>query len=334
MKRITILLACCGLLATVCASAASVPQLINFQGRLTDAAGQTVPDNSYTVTFRLFDNLTGGSLLWEENQNVTTANGLFTVLLGASTPIPDAAFDVDSCYLEVQPLGSDPIVPRARITSVAYARNAGRLNGLSAADLDQSAELAAHAANSSAHHTKTMSASELVTGTLAEERLPQRAIDSTEIQDASMSARQILDEPGIAHSHATLTTISTTLNIVDSTMIVAPSFGYVLVLASGWFYDLHSTGGQVSAMLSLSASRTAHDLEHTARFEVRTSAPAGHTTENFMIQSVHVVNQGQLFKLFLLGSMSGTEFPNVQNIHLNALFFPTSYGEIDIPLAK
>jgi hypothetical protein len=333
MRRITLFLAFCWLLGAVCASAAEVPQLINFQGRLTDAAGQTVPDNSYTVTFRLFDNLIGGSLLWEEDQSITTAGGLFTVLLGASLPIPDAAFDVDNCYLEVQPSGSDPIAPRARLTSVAYARNAGLLDGASAADLDESGEITAHAAQPSAHHSKTMSASELVTGTLAEELLPQRGIDSTEIQDASISARQILDEAGIAHSHSTLTTISSTLKIIDSSMIVAPSFGYVLVMASGWFYDLHSTGGQVSTTLSLSSSRTSHDLEHTARFEVRTNAPAGHTTENFMIQSVHVVNQGQMFKLFLLGSMVGSEFPNVQNVHLNSLFFPTSYGEIDVPLA-
>ena len=333
MKRITTLLACCWLLGAVCVSAAEVPQLINFQGRLTDAAGETVPDGSYTVTFRLFDNLVGGTLLWDEDQDVTTVSGLFTVLLGASTPIPDVAFDVDSCYLEVQPLGSDPIAPRARLTSVAYARNAGLLNGASAADLEESGELATHAAQPGVHHSKTMSASELVTGTLAEELLPQRGIDSTEIQDASLGARQIYDEAGIAHSHSTLTTISSTLKVVDSAMIVAPSFGYVLVLASGWFYDLHSTGGQVSTTLSLSSSRTSHDTEHTARFEVRTNAPAGHTTENFMIQSVHVVNQGQMFKLFLLGSMTGSEFPNIQNVHLNALYFPTSYGEIDVPLA-
>jgi hypothetical protein len=308
--------------------------LINFQGRLTDAAGQPVLDNSYTVTFRLLDSPVGGTLLWDEDQDVTTAGGLFTVLLGASTPIPDVAFDVDSCYLEVQPLGSDPIAPRARLTSVAYARNAGLLDGASAADLDESGELATHAAQPSAHHSKTMSASELVTGTLAEELLPQRGIDSTEIEDASLGARQIYDEAGVAHSHTTLTTLSsTTLKVIDSAMIVAPSFGYVLVLASGWFYDLHSTGGQVSATLSLSSSRTDHDMEHTTRFEVRTNAPAGHTAENFMIQCVHVVNQGQVFKLFLLGSMSGSEFPNVQNVHLNSLFFPTSYGEIDVPLA-
>ena len=73
------------------------------------------------------------------------------------------------------------------------------------------------------------------------------------------------------------------------------------------------------------------DTEHTARFEVRTNAPAGHTAENFMIQSVHVVNQSQVFKLFLLGSMTGTEFPNVQNVNVNTLFVPTSYGEIDVP---
>jgi hypothetical protein len=96
---------------------------------------------------------------------------------------------------------------------------------------------------------------------------------------------------------------------------------------------MHFSGGQVSATVSISASRTSHDAEHTARFEVRTDAPEGHTTENFLIQCVKTVTQGQAFKLFLLGDMTGNEFPKVQNVHLNTLYFPTSYGEIDVPAA-
>jgi hypothetical protein len=328
-------------LAGVVAHSAAVPQLINFQGRLDDATEQTVPDGTYSVTFRLLDHPLGGNLLWEETQDVTTTDGLFAVLLGAVEAIPDTAFDVDSCYLEVQPVGSDPIAPRARLTSVAYSRQAGTadlLGGVTPQELEESSEIgdsiAAHRFISNAHHQKTVSASELGVGTLAEERLPQRGIDSTEIQDASISARQVLDEPGIAHKYTSLTPLSSTIKIIDSVMVIPPSFGYILVLASGWFYDLHSNGGQVSATLSISASRTAHDGEHTARFEVRTDAPSGHTTENFMIQRVKTVTRGEQVKLFLLGSMVGNEFPNIQNVQLNTLYFPTSYGEIDAPTAE
>jgi hypothetical protein len=41
------------------------------------------------------------------------------------------------------------------------------------------------------------------------------------------------------------------------------------------------------------------------------------------------VSKGQQFKLFLLGNAGGNEFANVQNVHINTLFIPTSYGEID-----
>ncbi len=69
--------------------------------------------------------------------------------------------------------------------------DADLLDGQEASDFTTDSELASHAANAEVHHTKTTSASELITGTLAEERLPQNAIDATEIQDNSLSATDI-----------------------------------------------------------------------------------------------------------------------------------------------
>jgi hypothetical protein len=325
------------LCGVVSAGAASVPHLISFQGRLDDALGEIVPDDVYSVTFRLYDDPVGGTLLWDETQDVSTVDGLFTVWLGGNTPIPDSAFDVDSCYLEVQLAGSDPILPRARVTAVAYARMAGtadRLGDATAEDLEESAEIATaiadHQALSSAHHSKTVSASELVTGTLAEALLPQNAIDSSEIEDGTLTDADILDEPGISHSHPELTPLSSTIKVIDSAMIVAPDYGYVIVMASGWFYVMHFDPGSVSAIVSLSTSRIGHDSEHRARFEVGDGDHEGSTVENFFIPCVKTVTKGQQFKLYLLGSrVAGNEFPNVQNIHINTLFIPTSYGEID-----
>jgi hypothetical protein len=333
VKNLLVVVLLCG---AVFAGAAEVPHLISFQGRLDDASGETVPDDVYSVTFRLYDDPVGGTLLWDETQDVTTVDGLFTVWLGGNTPIPDSAFDVDSCYLEIQLAGSDPIVPRARVTSVAYARMAGTANRLGTAtaeDLEESAEItaaiAAHQAISSAHHTKTVSASELGTGTLAEARLPQNAIDSSEIEDNSLTDADLLDEPGISHTHPDLTLLSSTPRVIDSAMIIAPDYGYALVLANGWFYVMHFNGGAVSGTVSLSTSRTTHDQEHRARFEVGDSDHQGSTVENFSLSCVKTVMKGQQFKLFLLGSTTGNEFPNVQNVHINTLFIPTSYGEID-----
>ena len=44
---------------------AQIPQTISYQGVLTDNAGIVVPNDNYTLTFRLYDAITGGTLLWE-----------------------------------------------------------------------------------------------------------------------------------------------------------------------------------------------------------------------------------------------------------------------------
>ena len=340
MKRGILLFVSLLFLLGLSATAADVPHLLNFQGRLDDDTGQIVPDSVYALMFSFYDAPEFGTLLWQENRSVTTTDGLFTILLGAVTEIPDATFDVDSCYLEIEMIGSGPIAPRARLTSVAYARRAGtamQIDGVNIPDLEESAEITSsistHTANPGSHHQKTLSADEIVTGTITEARLPQKAIDDTEIEDGTLTAAQLSDEPGIAHTYTSLVPLSSTVKIIDSALIYAPSFVYVVVIANGYYYDQHLPGGETSATMSLSTSRTTHDNTYRARFEVRTDAPAGHTTENFTIQRVATVSQGMV-KFYLLASHVGTEFPNVQNIHINTLFFPTSYGEIDATAAQ
>ncbi|HKZ22665.1 MAG TPA: hypothetical protein VJ165_05610 [candidate division Zixibacteria bacterium] len=119
---------CFWLLTSAIFAQSSVPNLINFQGRLTDASGNPVTDGAHSVTFRLFDVPSGGAALWTEAATPTTSGGLFTHLLGSITPFPTQTLfqDYDSLYLEIT---ADAIVisPRTRLTSVAYSRVAGGL---------------------------------------------------------------------------------------------------------------------------------------------------------------------------------------------------------------
>jgi len=340
MRRVSGLALCLALLIVGGAAAGVVPRLINYQGRLTDPSGNPVTDSTYSVTFRFFNAATDGTLLWNETQNVTTVKGIFSVLLGSVDSVPPYVFSGDSCYLEIEPQGSLPLTPRSHITTVPYAfraQSADLLNGLASTDFATPAEIdtriAAHSAIPDAHHAKTISASELVVGTLAKERLPKHAIDSSNIVDASITSQQILDAPGIAHSFNTLIPLSLNMKIIDSALVVVPAWGYVLILVNGWFYDNHASGEEVHAVLSVSGSRTVHDDAYSARFDVYPTAPIGHTTEDFMIQRVLTVGPGQL-KLFLLGSMlpPSNGIPNVQNVHVNTIFFPKSYGEIDVQM--
>jgi hypothetical protein len=103
-------------LTTLCL--ADIPKLINYQGMLTDA-GETPIDGARNMTFRIYDDTTGGGVLqWSETQSgVQVDNGLFNVILGKSTAL-DLAFD-KSYWLEVEVEGD--VMPRIRFTSVGYA---------------------------------------------------------------------------------------------------------------------------------------------------------------------------------------------------------------------
>lgn len=117
--------------------AITVPQVISYQGQLTNSSGAPLT-GAYTMTFRLYNVASGGSTLWSENYTaVSVANGVFQVLLGSQTPIPDAVFDQSALYLGVT-VGSDAeMTPRRRVASVGYAyraNDAATLDGFQADD--------------------------------------------------------------------------------------------------------------------------------------------------------------------------------------------------------
>ncbi|MEO0093979.1 MAG: hypothetical protein ABIK67_07000 [candidate division WOR-3 bacterium] len=98
----------------------TIPRMLNYQGKLTDATGNPVPDSTYSITFRLFTVTSGGTAFWNETQDVQTNNGLFNVLLGSLNPIDSIPQD-GNCYLEMQVNPNPAMTPRVRIVSSAYA---------------------------------------------------------------------------------------------------------------------------------------------------------------------------------------------------------------------
>src|SRR5690349_5885487 len=84
----------CSLLFNLAALSQTVPSLVNYQGRLTDAAGQPLYNGTYRVRFELFDNYTNSAnLIWGADYNVTLVASQFNVILGGPslTNVPGAA---------------------------------------------------------------------------------------------------------------------------------------------------------------------------------------------------------------------------------------------------
>ncbi len=98
----------------------TVPEIVNYQGYLTDAGGNPI-SSTVTLQFGIWDASSGGSQVWSEtHNNVTVSGGYFSVLLGSQgTPLTPSVFSNTSRYLEVT-YGAT-VFARQRFSSVPYA---------------------------------------------------------------------------------------------------------------------------------------------------------------------------------------------------------------------
>jgi len=137
---------------------------INFQGRLLNAAGATVPDGYYNLEFKIYQDGTGaaagdpgGTLKWTEDwmnvssQGVLVKNGYMSVELGTVNPFATQvdwnqnvlwlSINIGNTNLTCTPVGScgldGEMTPMKRFSSTPYAMNAGMLGGLTAAGFIQ-----------------------------------------------------------------------------------------------------------------------------------------------------------------------------------------------------
>jgi microcystin-dependent protein len=110
---------------------AGVPQMINYQGTLTNSGGTPVANGNYSIEFKMYDVASGGTALWTEKWDTTTSQvtvvgGNFNAMLGFLTPIPTNFFaDHPVTFLGIKVGTDSEMLPRQQITSVGYAFTAG-----------------------------------------------------------------------------------------------------------------------------------------------------------------------------------------------------------------
>ena len=108
--------------------AAEIPSMINYQGILTNENGTVVDDNTYNLSFSIYDVASGGSELWSETHSgVEVTQGLFNIMLGSVSSLSDIPFDMQY-YLEIA-VGGDVMTDRIAFSSTAYSLNARAVNG-------------------------------------------------------------------------------------------------------------------------------------------------------------------------------------------------------------
>ncbi|MBL0122648.1 MAG: collagen-like protein [Betaproteobacteria bacterium] len=101
---------------------AQVPQTINYQGYLTNAAGQPV-NAPVNLTFRLYTAASGGSAIWTETQsNLSVTNGIYNAVLGSVTPF-SLPFNTPY-FLSLQVNSDAEMTVRQPLSAVPYAQRA------------------------------------------------------------------------------------------------------------------------------------------------------------------------------------------------------------------
>jgi len=107
------------LTAALMPALAAVPELINFQGKLTDSSDKAVT-SVVPMVFKFYTTATGGSPIWTETQAVTPDNeGVYSVMLGEVAPF-DISFST-AYWLGVKVGADSEMLPRYRMVSSAYS---------------------------------------------------------------------------------------------------------------------------------------------------------------------------------------------------------------------
>lgn len=100
---------------------AQAPEVVPYQGYLTDADGAPV-DGNVRMTFRMYDNSADANPSWEETwANVPVEDGVFVVYLGQNTPIVAGVNAGETSYLGIEIANDGEAQPRQRVGSVPYA---------------------------------------------------------------------------------------------------------------------------------------------------------------------------------------------------------------------
>lgn len=166
-----VIIALCVVFSPTTHAVSGINSRINFQGRLLNNAGATVPDGYYNIQFKIYQdgdgltagNTTGspaGTLKWTEDhmnansQGVTIRNGFLSVDLGSITAFgSNIDWNQDTLWLSMNVAGTNAsctpftscspdgeMLPMKRLSATPYSLNSGLLGGLSSAQFLQLAQ--------------------------------------------------------------------------------------------------------------------------------------------------------------------------------------------------
>lgn len=321
LKKVTLLTAVLAILIAAKISPQSkIPQLINFQGFLTDSTGAPLADSTYNVIFRIHSDPTGPLALWSENQNVLTNEGLFSVQLGKVTPldIDDIFFDsVKYLGVTVEPFSE--MLPRSRFVTTPYSQNANRVTTIDGAVGGQ-----------------VSGNIQIIPGTLPDGQFEIQGTNpmgfyagltgnsSVTLPDSSISSSEEFNEPGIASIHWTGVPFELTTTMTDlcTLSVTIPASGYILLLGATRI-DAGNTGTGNLVYVQIDETQGGAFDYSSLAFQAGGTLPQ---VGSVSPQRVYIKGAGtHKFRLEAMkGSASSSSFCTLPV--LTAIYFPTAYG--------
>jgi len=111
------------------AAALQVAYPMTYQGRLTDNLGNPIANQTRNITFRVYEQPSGGTPIWQQVRAVQTdGGGLFTTVLEVDPPLGVA--DLSNVWFGIE-VGSDgEMTPRQRVGGAPFAFTLAPGNGV------------------------------------------------------------------------------------------------------------------------------------------------------------------------------------------------------------
>lgn len=131
MKKLILLIVCLIVLSvSFMAAIAADTFTFNFQGHLSNASGETVPDGVYQIGLFAYTDSIGGRILWQElHPSVAVRGGFFNLEAGSLVPCSLYVASLDDVYIAVQIGTEPPMGRRFRINATPNSGAARRLFG-------------------------------------------------------------------------------------------------------------------------------------------------------------------------------------------------------------
>ena len=212
--------------------AASAPQVIPFQGRLTDQIGTPYTEGTYSIIFNLYDAPVGGTALWtERHTGVGLVNGMVNVFLGSIVPFDGQDF-TQTRYLGItidadgNANTADPeMVPRQMIVPAFFAKDSESLRGA-----DWSAILAAGATDP---RTGYIDGARLATHSVKAVQIASKNVTTLKLADRCVTSVKIATN-SILPEHLANATLNDLASAFLPPGVIMPFAGPADKVPEGW----------------------------------------------------------------------------------------------------